>query len=77
MLKKRKNQRYCRNGSVSYTGVNTVLQDTLLETSSRCAHLISFTGGYSLLSDLEPSLFQTQLTLFQPSALSETLHISC
>jgi hypothetical protein len=23
-LKKRKNQRYCRNGSVSYTGVNTV-----------------------------------------------------
>jgi hypothetical protein len=54
-----------------------LLQDTLLETSSRCAHLISFTGGYSLLSDLEPSLFQTQLTLFQPSALSETLHISC
>jgi hypothetical protein len=28
MLKKRKNQRYCRNGSVSYTGVNTVYESS-------------------------------------------------
>jgi hypothetical protein len=29
LLKRRKNQRYCRNGSVSYTGVNTVPYSSL------------------------------------------------
>jgi hypothetical protein len=38
---------------------------------------VTLTGCYWLLSDLEPALFQTQITLFEPSALGETLHIYC
>jgi hypothetical protein len=54
----------------------SILQDTLLETTSRCAHVIDLTGCYWLLSDVDPSLFQMQITLSAHSVLSETVYIS-